>query len=691
VCPDSTISCGYAPGETVPDWDNDLGTYKIRVEFEPELDLDNSTILGHDDKAPLHPGIPYSAQIVLSDRNGWQDIQYVQLALGGDYEDEDTSLFISLMADEDGMPTAIMEAGSSYIAVSNLYSSVSIDENNNSIIKILARFQLTWTFPELFDTNGENRIIPKVLVTDLPCNDGEVAPCFEAKAGLGNDAWSLDNDFRFDTMDGHIRAVELRDGTNHYNNEFSETLIGAGQALRVTGRVLFSEDDTPAPAGAFDVVFGDYDYQWRTSTRDGGEFSLDLLIPSVRSGHLDLRLDLDDLPGIALDETPIIPRVRLAVDSSRPTISAISLNEVSPGDPLSIGDAGDLLVMLETLDDYGFNLDEPAVLHYRVRAGEAEISRGSVPLPDTTPFGEQFFWTGYLDLTDAGATMLLPSYVVDVWVSGSDDAGNPFDTMDNSLLTPIASWPLALLGPSLDLSHEDTMISWSNPSPVEGEAVNLNVAVLNQGGKGDVAYVLQRAVEGGFWAEVVRVDVVASAGAFAEVQLGTVADVPQGQSVEYRLVVLVDEVEMDRRTVDPLIVKGETVRDGDALAQQASESTFAIVLYLVALLSLSLAMWMLVMNRRIRTEGLEGGISDETQSVVDEMNSKKEVPEVFSNEPQQPPAPAPQPAPVAAPAPSPTVPGQRAPPPLPPTGLPEGWTQEQWNHFGWQYVESMMK
>ena len=402
-------------------------------------------------------------------------------------------------------------------------------------------------------------------------------------------------------------------------------------------------------------------------------------------------MDLDDLPGIALDETPIIPRVRLAVDSSRPTISAISLNEVSPGDPLSIGDAGDLLVMLETLDDYGFNLDEPAVLHYRVRAGEAEISRGSVPLPDTTPFGEQFFWTGYLDLTDAGATMLLPSYVVDVWVSGSDDAGNPFDTMDNSLLTPIASWPLALLGPSLDLSHEDTMISWSNPSPVEGEAVNLNVAVLNQGGKGDVAYVLQRAVEGGFWAEVVRVDVVASAGAFAEVQLGTVADVPQGQSVEYRLVVLVDEVEMDRRTVDPLIVKGETVRDGDALAQQASESTFAIVLYFVALLSLSLAMWMLVMNRRIRTEGLEGGISDETQSVVDEMNSKKEVPEVFSNEPQQPPAPAPQPAPVAAPAPSPTVPGQRAPPPLPPTGLPEGWTQEQWNHFGWQYVESMMK
>jgi hypothetical protein len=584
-----------------------------------------------------------------------------------------------------------MESGSNNIAVSNLYSSVSLDENNNSIIKILARFQLTWTFPESFDTNGENQVIPKILVTDLPCNEGEVTPCFEAKAGLGNDAWSLDNDFRFDTMDGHIRAVELRDGTNHYNDDFKETLIGAGQALRVSGRVLFSEDETPAPAGAFDVVFGDYDHIWRTSTREAGEFSLDLLVPSVRSGQLDLRLDMDDLPGLAMDETQIIPRVRLAVDSTRPTIAAISLEEVSSGSPLSIGEAGDLLVMLETIDDYGFDLDEPAVLHYRVRAGEAEISRGSVPLPETTPFGDQFFWTGALDLTDSGATVLLPSYVVDVWVSGSDAAGNPFDTIDNSINTPIASWPLALVGPSMDFSHEDTRLSWSNPSPVEGSAVNLNVMVLNQGGKGDVAFVLQRAVEGGFWAEVARSDVVSSAGGLTETQLPTMADVSPGETVEYRILVLVDEVEMDRRTVDPLIVKGETVRDGDALAQQASESTFAIVLYLVAIVSLSFAMWMLVMTRRMKVEELEGGVTDEAESVLEDLNQAKNVPDVFLGDSQAENTPTVAAAePVTAPAQASTS-QQRPPPPLPPTGLPEGWTQEQWNHFGWQYVESMMK
>ena len=95
--------------------------------------------------------------------------------------------------------------------------------------------------------------------------------------------------------------------------------------MRVTGRVLFSEDETPAPAGAFDVAFGDYDNTWTTSPREDGEFSLDLLVPSVRSGYLDLGLTLQDLPGLAEDESPRTPRVRLAVDSESPTISSVAL------------------------------------------------------------------------------------------------------------------------------------------------------------------------------------------------------------------------------------------------------------------------------------------------------------------------------------------------------------------------------
>ena len=63
---------------------------------------------------------------------------------------------------------------------------------------------------------------------------------------------------------------------------------------------------------------------------------------------------------------------------------------------MSIGDASNLEAILITNDENGFDTTEAAVLHYRVKAGEAEISRGSVLLPDITPFGQQYFWSGAL-------------------------------------------------------------------------------------------------------------------------------------------------------------------------------------------------------------------------------------------------------------------------------------------------------
>jgi hypothetical protein len=682
VCPATNIVCGYRPGEVLPDWSADLSTYIIRQEFEPMVDLGNSSILGHDDYEPLHPGIPYTARILISDQNGWDDIQFVQVALGGDLDDDEASMFISLAPDENGDPIAVMETGSDFIAVSNLYSTVELDAENESVVVIQARFQLTWQFPESFDTNGVTHFVPKVLVTDLPCNEGEVEPCFETKFGMGDDWWSLDNDFRFDTEDGHIRAVELRNSENHYNSENIETIIGAGQALRVNGRVLFSEDETPAPAGAFDVVFGDFVNNWRTSTRADGEFSLDLLVPSVRSGHLDLRLTMDDLPGLAFDETPVQPRVRLAVDSIRPTIEGIALNTVLPGEPISIGEASNLKVMLETNDENGFDYSEPALLHYRVKAGEAEISRGSVLLPDIAPFGSQFFWSGELDLTDSGATTLLPSYTVDVWVSGSDEAGNPFDTFGNAMTDPFASWPLALLGPRVDLQHENTTLQWNNPSPYEGESALMFVAADNLAGDGDVTFALQRLVDGGFWSTTTQVSLEAKSGQPLRASLPAIADVSAGQSVQYRVLVLVDGVEMDRHTVDSLMVKEETARDGDALSQQVSDDFFSITLFVIALISVSFGLWAMVMQRRMLNPDEDDEV-DQTDVVAAEMQeTSKRVPDLTA-----PPAPAP-PAPNMA-----AMPGldRTVPPPIPPTGLPDGWTPDQWNSYGWQYIDALTK
>ena len=202
---------------------------------------------------------------------------------------------------------------------------------------------------------------------------------------------------------------------------------------------------------------------------------------------------------------------------------------------------------------------------------------------------------------------------------------------------------------------------------------------VNVGGTGQVQLSLQRLIEGGFWSEtdVITLDVTSNQEFIAT--LSDTADVVAGESIEYRVLVLVDGVEMDRMTVDPLIVKEQTIRDGEALSQQASEGIFSIVLFIIALGSISFGVWSMVMRRRLIAESFEDE-SDQTADVVESMDDgDKIVPEIKS--PPNPTIPPPQAAP-AAPAPMPAA------PPVPPTGLPEGWTMEQWNAYGWQYINS---
>jgi cytoskeletal protein RodZ len=98
-------------------------------------------------------------------------------------------------------------------------------------------------------------------------------------------------------------------------------------------------------------------------------------------------------------------------------------------------------------------------------------------------------------------------------------------------------------------------------------------------------------------------------------------------------------------------------------------------MYLIALAAMSYAVWTMIQIRRIRRgdEEIEG---DQTAEVIEDMMDGKEVPNV--PEISVPPT-----------AHAPPEPANQPPPPLPPTGLPEGWTEDQWQHYGHQYVASM--
>ena len=184
--------------------------------------------------------------------------------------------------------------------------------------------------------------------------------------------------------------------------------------------------------------------------------------------------------------------------------------------------------------------------------------------------------------------MLLPSYVVDIWVSGSDATGNPSDTSNNNIDEPFATWPLSFseaehLLPAIQ--KLDDCMEQSEPNSVVRRP-SLRSVLLNQGGKGDVRFVLQRLVDTGL---LERGSEHGSMPVSAWYH-GSCFDPSCSKSsslVNLKRIAcwfLVDGVEMDHAILSilPIVKKADQLRDGDALAQQASDGQFAIFMYLVA-------------------------------------------------------------------------------------------------------------
>ena len=177
-------------------------------------------------------------------------------------------------------------------------------------------------------------------------------------------------------------------------------------------------------------------------------------------------------------------------------------------------------------------------------------------------------------------------------------------------------------------------------------------------------------------------------------------------ALEFRLLVYLDGVEMDRKTIDPLLIKEPTIRDGEALAQQAGDEIFSITLFIISLISVSFALWMLVVSRRMKRETDQFDESHDQTEEVDQLESSTKqfpdlelsstqtvvAPQINNNIPQLqlPIQPAVQPA-VLPLQPIAPIGGQIGIAPLPPTGLPPGWTMEQWSHYGWKYIEALQK
>ena len=232
-------------------------------------------------------------------------------------------------------------------------------------------------------------------------------------------------------------------------------------------------------------------------------------------------------------------------------------------------------------------------------------------------------------------------------------------------------------GPDVSLRAADTTWEWSNPTPNPDETVTLTIEARNSGSSGTVTFVLQRLVSGDDWATISSSTIEISSGKKAQVRLDATANGAVDDTLEHRILLLDSGVEKERISISPLLVKEQVERDGTALANQVADSQLSVIMYLIALVSMSFAVWTMVQMRRIR-RGEELDESDQTAEVIENMDGKM-VPEIQQVSAATPVQNIPQSQPVLG----------AVTPPLPPTGLQEGWTMEQWNHYGHQYLQNL--
>jgi hypothetical protein len=232
---------------------------------------------------------------------------------------------------------------------------------------------------------------------------------------------------------------------------------------------------------------------------------------------------------------------------------------------------------------------------------------------------------------------------------------------------------------------EDTSISWSDPSPAPGDVVSLEVHGFNSVPQiGDLRFTLERKIAGE-WIEVSMRNTTVKGESEMHIVLEYAVPLDAEGTLEFRVREFDELFELDRRSTSPLTIEKDVHRDGDALANQVSSSGLSVILYLIALAATVFGIWMMVLYRESVRDDDEEQL-DQTSDVMDDLVEQKDLPSLEPSPPPPPNMSAPLPSGESFPTP-PLAQSQQGVAPVPTEGLPPGWTPDQWEHYGWTWLE----
>ncbi|HIF16791.1 MAG TPA: hypothetical protein EYQ85_06030 [Candidatus Poseidoniales archaeon] len=650
--------------------ERDAATLVVATNVDPQLDTTQLSLDRFDEY--LLPGREHTFSMQINEPNGLHTLDLIELRLAG--SEEETLAVVRI----DPRSNSLSTPADSLLEVGN----ITIMDVGEGVYLIQVSFTLSW---ELSPDSLPDWALPSVMVFD----DDLVNPVITVP-NLGQLRWQLDSGLMAET----ILMEDLTPPISPSSED--ELYVGLGDEVKLSGNVIHAKSGEVTSKLPQDVSLtieyehGSQPRMITTEVSTEGLWSTAFVLDNRRvdDPRLSMALALHGLPGQSFDLTDEIFHV--IIDSTAPSL-------LFEGLPVTL-DSTYLLdqSFIVSVNDAGGMSGDDLTLWWEFRRPSAGGDSSSLlPAPFHTSLslseaaGEFWKYSANVDLTNGSILGLLPGDLIFIWVEAYDQAGNSalgVGTEDDKLSPHLNVRQFVLSLPSLNIALADGSTPRGGEVS-EGDELGISVSIRNLGSKtGHLRVELfQETGQGNAWVSqgFRTIDIM-------EGQLRTLEPfifetyASGGQSLHINITGDFDD--WDSRSSPPGCILRQQVITCDlsleqdmpaVLSRDLSDGEGLDVLTITAMFVLILVIVLLVVVV-MKKQGNSIYDDEEWEDVSDDVTETMTYDAPYAVEEAKSLAPLPE-----ANEETPVNTG----PPLPESGLPEGWSDEQWIHYGEQWLE----
>jgi len=443
--------------------DEQLFTYQIAYDGPPVINPQGSSWAGETDYNWLHPDKIYEAEFEFTEQNGLSDVAEINLQLSSNNPSEPL-----LVTWTPGSSQCDIQSIHITVYSCDLFSRSGYPSPFETDLVFKIEFQLEWTFVSDEQFSHE----PSIEILDRQGQGSYL--------NIADMRWRYSPDLLID-----LSQIELEVSSGAISD--NGAWVKPGSTVTVTSSIYFAKSgDTPD--GLFDVSIYTSGSSKIVQVEDG-EFSATIAMP-LNSGNYPLSISFINLPSQARDVTSTqgLESPLIIVDGNGPEPQGF----MSPreGVELSISEISDIgfdVSIKESvmLDADSLTLEWMVLPADSAMLSDTPIAEGTLPLSSTQgslsgiiQMGAQLDLLSHFEEAD-----LLNSMELHVWITGSDMAGNPMTTQDNSQSSPLSTWSIE----TNKATFRVVDVSYSKTGTISiGASVTVSVEVTNSGMVGGI-------------------------------------------------------------------------------------------------------------------------------------------------------------------------------------------------------------